>query len=178
MGIGVYTTDLPVTEKVGFLDHAFSGAVTRLEGLGIADDLIAKVYERGADLSKTLKAISSETGFETGSIREIWMEEGHLGSAQGATGWVRDYGGKGWVHIRNNHVINPRTDFVRVFGSNYQNEAQVQQLIFDGAKYGTEGKDSLGRYRRYVVPETDGKILRVGIGENGEVISAYPWENQ
>jgi hypothetical protein len=62
-----------------------------------------------------------------------------------------------------------------VFGSNYATEAQEKQLIYDGAKYGTQmPPDQYGRlYKLYDVPGT-GRQLRVGLDKSGEIISAYP----
>lgn len=54
--MGIYHTELPAADKAGILDKAFAGAATRLEGQGVADDVIAGVYEHNGDITRTLKA--------------------------------------------------------------------------------------------------------------------------
>ena len=135
----------------------------------MADESIARVYENGGNLGKTLNIVESETS----GVQILWLEEGKLGSI---TANGKDVGGYGWEHIKNNHMYYGKTSehFDTVLGSNYVTEAQVKQLIYDGAKYGTQKTDEYGRlYKLYDVPGTNRQI-RIGLSDNGNIISAYP----
>jgi hypothetical protein len=87
----------------------------------------------------------------------------------------KDIGGFGWDHITFNHMYYGKTSqhFDTVLGSNYATEAQVKQLIYDGARYGRQGRDQSGLYKIYDVPGTNRQI-RVGLYENGGIKTAYP----
>jgi len=166
---GIYHTELPAIQKVAMLDKAFDGAATRLSGQGVADDVIAAVYERGGNLGKTIHIVESETE----GVQYLWLEEGKLG-------WIntkgKDIGGEGWEHIKYNHIYYGKIEehFEYAFGSNFATEEQVKQLIHDGAKYGIQDIDNSGRlYKLYDVPGT-GRKLRVGIDKSGRIDTAYP----
>jgi len=166
--MGIYHTELPAAEKVPMLDKAFNGAATRLEGQGVADAAIAHVYENGGNLGKTLNIVESETG----SVQHIWLEEGELGRVNTLG---KDERGFGWEHIKYNHIYHgdPKEHFETVLGSNYATEAQVKQLIYDGAKYGTQMGSPGYLYKLYDVPGTS-KQIRIGIYDSGKIKTAYP----
>jgi hypothetical protein len=165
---GIYHTELPAIEKAAMLDKAFDGAATRLNGQGVADDVIAGVYERGGNLGKTLHIVESEAP----GVQHIWLEEGALVRIDSKG---KDVGGYGWEHIMHNHMYygKPSEHFDTVLGSNYATEAQVKQLIYDGAKYGTYFPGNGRPYKIYNVPGTAEQI-RIGLSSNGNIISAYP----
>ncbi|WP_292349949.1 PKD domain-containing protein [Methanoregula sp. PtaU1.Bin006] len=161
---GIYHTELPAIQKVAMLDKAFDGAATRLSGQGVADDVIAAVYENNGNIVKTLKA-----GERSGTTKVFWLEEGKLGSAEGATTWVRDNGGSGWAHIKNNHY--DKDDFKNAFGSSYESEESVQNLILDCTKNGiNDPSDTVVYYKKI----TDTNVIKVVTGDNGYIRTSYP----
>ncbi len=93
---GIYHTELPAYEKVAMLNQAFPCAVTRLEGLGIADDVIAGIYEHGGDMLRTLKAGKRS---DNGLVR--WLEEGW--TLQEAKDAGRN-SATGWKHFVEDHI--------------------------------------------------------------------------
>jgi len=109
---------------------------------------------------------------ETGGVQHIWLEEGALVRIDSKG---KDVGGYGWEHIMHNHMYYgiPDEHFATVLGSNYATEAQVKQLIYDGAKYGTQMGNPGYLYKIYDVPGTT-KQIRIGISDSGNIISAYP----
>jgi len=171
---GIYHTELPAIQKVAMLDKAFDGAASRLSGQGVADDMIAAVYESGGNIGKTMHIVESQTP----GVQHIWLEEGKLGTAA-TNPLVKDRFGEGWLHILHNHVYHgdPAEHFDTVLGSNYATEAQVKQLIYDGATYGTQQGSPGYLYKIYDVPGTTEKI-RIGLSDAGKIISAYPVINR
>lgn len=170
---GIYHTELPAMQKVAMLDKAFDGAATRLSVQGVADDVIAGIYENNGNIVRTLKATKSETG----TVRTIWLEEGKLGSAEGSTTWIRDAeGGSGWVHIRNNHVVNPGGNEFSRYGTKYTDtdpnyEENIRVLIMDAARDGIEFHQPKAIWRTYTVPDSGGRILKVLTGDNGYIVT-------
>ena len=70
VGQSIKHTELPAIEKVAMLDKAFDGAATRLNGQGVADDVIAGIYENNGNIAKTLKGGARSDG------NVIWLEQG------------------------------------------------------------------------------------------------------
>jgi hypothetical protein len=101
---GIYHLGLPVAGKIAMLDKAFGGAATRLEGLGISDEVIAGVFERGGNVGRTLKAGVSSDG------RIVWLEEG-------TSTW-------GWQHI-----LQHKSQIIQKFGS--KTDQEIQNMIAD-----------------------------------------------
>jgi hypothetical protein len=165
---GIYHTELPAIEKAAMLDKAFDGAATRLSGQGVADDVIAGVYERGGNIGKTLHIVESESS----GVQHIWLEQGRLVRIDSKG---KDVGGYGWEHIMHNHMYYglPREHFDTVLGAAYANENAVKQLIYDGAKYGTQMGKPGYLYKIYDVPGTTRQI-RIGLYDNGKIKTAYP----
>ena len=131
---------------------------------GITETDLMAVSKKG-NLLRTLGVIKRADG------RVIWLEEGKLGTAAGATSWVYDKeGGTGWVHIVNNHIINPSSgnQFLPL-GEQYANTELVKELILDCAKTGLpDPKDSVVYWKKI-----NDRYLKVVIGDNGNLRTAY-----
>ncbi len=162
---------LPDTLKLDIWDLLFDGAGRRLVGGEIEAGDVAKVIEQRGDLERTLSVIKRADG------TVVWLEEGILKSAAGKVlGAEEDFGGSGWIHIQNNHIVRQingvvRNQFAEKFGSAYESENAIRNLIQDGAKYGQKINDN-GVYH-YVEP-TSGETLRLIIGSNGYIVTAHP----
>ncbi|MCK9330734.1 MAG: hypothetical protein M0Q94_12745 [Candidatus Cloacimonetes bacterium] len=79
-------------------------AVNKFLKDGINENDLTVVVSKRGNLLRTLGVVKRTDG------KVIWLEEGKLGTAAGATSWVYDKeGGTGWVHIVNNHIINPNS---------------------------------------------------------------------
>jgi hypothetical protein len=153
------------------LDELFEGAATRLVekyGDNILQDLIV-VAENNGDLRKTLGVVKATSD---GSV--MWLEEGRLVSAKDATTWVEDVGGSGWIHMRNNRVINPNGNQFLRYGSKYADEEEIKALILEAARYGDKFVNSKGIWCKYEVPESGGKYLHVLVGSNGYLVTTIP----
>lgn len=170
--MGIYHTELPAAEKVPMLDKAFDGAATRLEGQGVADNVIAGVYEHNGDISRTLKA-----GERTDNGKILWLEQGwteqeaQTAGRNSATGWnhiVED-------HIKDGDYADPtKNQFAGAFdptGTNYRDAESIQNLILDCAKNGKVNPSNTEEYYKKV---TDTKAILVIIGNNGYIRTAYP----
>lgn len=134
-----------------------------------------RVYENGGDLKKTINVVEKT---EDGGSVVRWLEDGKLGSAAGKSTWIYDEGGKGWIHIRNNHIIHPSgNQFVQKFGSEFTDEEKIKDLILTSIKNGISEKktDNLGRISYiYNTEIQSGKYLRTVVNEAGEIITSYP----
>ncbi len=170
--MGIYHTELPAAEKVPMLDKAFDGAATRLEGQGVADDVIVGVYEHNGDITRTLKA-----GERSDNGKVLWLEQGW--TAQEAQTAGRN-SANGWNHIVEDHIRNgdysdiTKNDFAGAFdptGTNYRDAESIQNLIMDCVK---NGKVNPANTQEYYKKVTDIKALLVIIGDNGYIRTAYP----
>ncbi len=89
-----------------------------------------------------------------------------------------DEGGKGWLHIRNNHIINPSgNQFAQKFGAEFADEEKIKELIYTSIKQGVGEKkiDKLGRVSYVYKTEVQtGKVLRTIVNEAGEIITSFP----
>jgi hypothetical protein len=119
-------------------------------------------------LERTIGAVKA-----TDDGRLMWLEEGKLISAAGASTWVRDIGGSGWLHIYNNHYVKHDFDY---YGPQYVgNEQLVKALILDAARNGytyiryKPNKTEI--WRIYEVPGSGGEYLSVLTGSNGYIVS-------
>ena len=162
----------PEIVKVKVLDVIFDGAATRLIGKyeTTVIDLL-KVVEKNSDLGKTISVIKNKGG------KVVWLEEG-LTEAE-AVALKRNP--SGWKHIFEDHIKSydniDGNDFAKKFdptGLNYRNEESIQNLIREGVAKGTMDP-SAGIYYYDVVPECD-KVLRIVVGSNGYIVTAYPFE--
>jgi len=169
---GIYHTDLPAIEKAAMLDKAFDGAATRLNGQGVADDVIAGVYENNGNIAKTLKA-----GARTDNGKTIWLEKGLTKSDAGLTGKKAS----GWMHIEEERIGGGAYDdlsknqFAAAFdpsGTNYQDAASIQNLIIDCAKTGVPHPNPAKNMIYMKV--TDTKAIGVAVSKNGYIITAFP----
>lgn len=106
-----------------------------------------------------------------------WLEEGKTGpSAQAARSsgnWIRDdyERGAGWAHIYNNHVDTPEGNhFVGVFGPAYEDPINIQTLILEAANKApyVPGEEFNG------LVSIAGHEMRLSIGDNGFIVTAYP----
>ena len=156
--------------KKVIIDVLHSGAATRLAskyGDEILPDLIT-IADKNGDLSKTIGVAKSGS-----EIR--WLEEGKLVSASSSNIWKYDSGGSGWLHIRNNHVINPSgNQFEDAFGPNYVDEAAIQNLIIDSITSGEKTINGQNIWYVYEVPNSGGKKLSTLVGSNGYIVTSYP----
>jgi hypothetical protein len=154
------------------IDVMYSGAATRLVGNhgATVDDLLV-VAEKNGDLVKTFGVTKSGSDVK-------WLEEGRLGSATDSSTWIYDKGGKGWLHIRNNHVINPSgNQFAQKFGLEFTDEERIKDLIFRSIEQGVGEKnvDNLGRVSYlYITEVQSGKYLRTIVNEVGEILTSHP----
>lgn len=168
--MGIYHTELPAAEKVPILDKAFDGAATRLEGQGVADDVIAGVYEHNGDITRTLDAGARSDG------KVIWLEQGLTKTEANQIG-KRSFG---WKHIAEDHIIDSdytdisKNQFAGAFdpsGTNYRNAASIQNLIIDGAKNGMpDPTDAMVLYKKV----TDTHALKIVLESDGSIKTAYP----
>ncbi|AKB73460.1 hypothetical protein MSLAZ_0199 [Methanosarcina lacustris Z-7289] len=155
------------------LDALFDNAATRLVnkyGEVIIADLIV-VAEKNGNLEKTIGVVKSEAG------RVVWLEEGITEAEAKVLGKKP----AGWKHIFEDHIKSYNSidgnDFAKKFdpsGSNYRNEESIQNLIHEGVAKGTMDS-STGIYYYDVAPDCD-KVLRVVVGSNGYIVTAYPFE--
>ena len=141
--------------------------IDRLLVNGITENELKVVYNQRGNLAKTLEVIKRGDG------KVFWLEKGKLGTAKGTVlGTVKDIGGSGWIHLKNNHVVyKDVNNFADVFGEVYRDGSRIKELIMDGAKYGQKVNND-GVYH-YVEPNS-GKILLLVIGNNGYIVTAYP----
>ncbi len=139
--------------------------IDRLLINGITEDELKVVVRSRGNLLRTMAVAKRADG------KVIWLEEGKLGTAAGATSWVYDKeGGTGWVHIVNNHIINPNSgnQFLPL-GGQYANIELVKELILDCAKTGLpDPKDSVVYWKKI-----NDRYLKVVIGDNGYLRTAY-----
>ncbi len=108
--------------KIALLDEAFLGLGTRVvrasDGV-TADDVLDLVGDGTKKLTPTKMMRVAKRADEG----VIWLEEGKLGTAAGATSWLPDKGGSGWAHIVHNHIETPEGNhFVGVFGDDAYND--------------------------------------------------------
>jgi len=102
----------------------------------------------------------------------IWLEEGNLKTAAGSEKWVKDNGGTGWEHIRNNHIQKPSgNDFARKFGHKYQDEYNIKSLIMESVK---NGEPVLHDGDIIYVYHVDGGTISTVVGDNGYIITSVP----
>lgn len=155
---GIYHLELPLATKVGMLDNAFEGAVTRLNGQGVADDVVVAVYERGGNLGKTMRAGERSDG------KIVWLEEG-------TSKW-------GWQHIVEGH----KSQITTKFGP--KTDQEIQNMIYNTmispdqviTKPGIEYQyikmytDVSGNLKEFSVIVSD---MTGGIGL-GNVVTAHP----
>jgi len=141
--------------------------IDRLLKDGITENELKVVERSKGNLLKTLSVVKRSDG------KVIWLEEGRLKSAAGEVlGAKKDVGGTGWIHIQNNHVyLDNRNQFVEAFGSTYEDENLIKELILDCAKTGTVDPKSSIRYWKKINEE---HYLLVVIGDNGYLRTAYP----
>ncbi|WP_214084342.1 PEGA domain-containing protein [Methanoculleus sp.] len=142
--------------------------IDRLLINGITENELKVVVRSNGNLLRTLAVVKRGDG------TVIWLEEGKLGTAAGKVlGAGRDVGGTGWIHIQNNHVyLNGVNDFKKAFGTAYDDESLIKELILDCAKTGTLDPRNPVAYWKKV---DEGHLLLVVIGDNGYLRTAYPW---
>lgn len=169
---GIYHTELPAIEKAAMLDKAFDGAATRLSGQGVADDVIAAVYENNGNIAKTLKAGARADNGKARWLEEGWTEQEAINAGRKSA--------TGWKHIVEDHVRDgaytdiSKNDFAAAFdptGTNYRNAETIQELIMDCVM---NGKVNPSKPIEYYKKVTDTKAIRVIIGDNGYIRTAYP----
>ncbi len=155
--------------KVALLDETFLGLGTRVvraEDGVVADDVLNLVGDETKKLTPTkmMRVAKRADG------RVIWLEEG-LTDAEAMALNVKP---SGWKHIREDHFPDLETanQFADAFGEEYRDENKIRELIMDGAKYGQRVSDT-GVYH-YVEPNS-GKTLQLIIGNNGYLVTAYPF---
>ncbi|MCK9342520.1 MAG: hypothetical protein M0P33_01265 [Massilibacteroides sp.] len=140
-------------------------AVNKFLKDGITEADLNVIAKNRGNLLRTMAVVKRADG------KVVWLEEGKLGTAAGATSWVYDKeGGTGWVHIVNNHIINPNSgnQFLPL-GEQYANVELVKELIIDCAKTGTmDPKDSVVYWKKI-----NDRYLKVVIGDNGYLRTAY-----
>ncbi|WP_292386594.1 hypothetical protein [Methanoculleus sp. UBA430] len=166
VGVAPYTDE--AAEAINAIRKAHGDEVIdRLLINGITEDELKVVVRSNGNLLRTLAVVKRADG------KVIWLEEGKLGTAAGATSWVYDKeGGTGWIHIVNNHIINPNSgnQFLPL-GEQYVNRDLIKDLILDCAKTGTMDPRSSIRYWKKIDEE---HFLLVVIGDNGYLRTAYP----
>ena len=162
-------------KKIVNLDRAFPGRGgspglgTRTVRDGVtADDVLDLVDDSTKKLTPTeiLRVAKREDG------KVVWLEEGTLKSATGEIlGSVYDYGGSGWIHIQNNHIYyHGENQFAKAFGSVYEDQDLIKNLIQDCAKTGLLDPEDPGTYWKKV----NNRLLKVVVGSNGYIVTAYP----
>lgn len=178
VGVVKVIRDISATEeeKIVNLDRAFPGRGgspglgTRTVRDGVtADDVLDLVDDSTKKLTPTeiLRVAKRDDG------KVSWLEEGTLKSATGEIlGSVYDYGGSGWIHIRNNHILYlGKNQFAEAFGSAYDDENRIRDLIIDCAKTGLQDpKDSVVYWERIDANH----FMKVVLGSNGYLRTAHP----
>ena len=138
-------------------------AVNKFLKDGITESDLNVIAKNRGDLSKTLEVTKRADG------KVVWLEEG-LTEAEAVALGVRP---SGWKHIKEKHILDPRgNQFVKFFGQEFGTDSAVKELIMEGAKYGQKvNEDGLFEY----VEPNSGKILHLVIGDNGYIVSAFPF---
>ena len=140
--------------------------INRLLRDGITENELKVVVSNRGNLLRTLTVVKRSDG------KVIWLEEGKLGTAAGATSWVDDKKGTGWVHIVNNHINHPTgNQFRKAFGAAYEDQGLIKELILDCAKTGLQDTMNPVAYWKKIDEE---HFVQVVIGSNGYVRTAYP----
>jgi len=161
---------LPDTIKIQVWDLLFDGAGSRLVRGEIGAGDVAKVIEQNGNIERTLSVIKRTDG------KVFWLEEGKLGTAEGATSWVYDEkGGSGWVHIVNNHINHPNgNQFEDAFGDAYKGDHNlIKDLIMDCAKTGLLDPNNPGHYWKKI----GDRYLIAVVGSNGYLVTSHPVKN-
>ncbi|MDD3071962.1 MAG: hypothetical protein PHX88_12305, partial [Methanoculleus horonobensis] len=139
--------------------------IDRLLINGITEDELKVVVRSNGNLLRALAVVKRADG------KVIWLEEGKLGAAAGATSWVDDKGGTGWVHIVNNHIDHPYGNQFVSLGPQYADKNLIKELILDCAKTGLQDPRNPVAYWKKI-DETH--FVQVVIGSNGYLRTAYP----
>ncbi|WP_265581572.1 NosD domain-containing protein [Methanofollis aquaemaris] len=163
-------------EKIAALDKIYAGSGgspglgTRTVRDGVtADDVLDLVDDGTKKLTPTEILRVAKRGDGTA----LWLEEGTLKSAEGtALGTVYDVGGSGWIHIRNNHILYlGKNQFVEAFGSAYEDENRIRDLIMNCARTGLQDpEDSVVYWERIDADH----FMKVVLGSNGYLRTAHP----
>ncbi len=130
---------------------------------GITAEDLRLISNSNGNLLKTLAVVKRSDG------KAVWMEEGLTKAEAKALNRATT----GWKHIEEKHILDPEgNQFANVFGEVYRDESKIKDLIMEGAKESQKINDN-GVYH-YVEPNT-GEILLLVIGNNGYIVTAYPF---
>ena len=165
VGVAPYTDE--AAEAINAIRKAHGDdVIDRLLINGITEDELKVVVRSNGNLLRTMTVVKRADG------KVIWLEEGKLGTAAGATSWVYDKeGGTGWVHIVNNHIDHPLGNQFLPLGPQYADRNLIKELILDCAKTGLQDPRNPVAYWKKIDEE---HFLLVVIGDNGYLRTAYP----